>query len=148
MRGKFSGFTLLELIVVIIIVGILSTLGLTQYGRVIEKSRGAEAKNILGTMRSMAAGFLLERSTLEGIDNATFGLGDTSGETPIKCMSSHYFKYSFSRNSIDNATFVATRCGGLSGKQPGGVGFAVNATFNLTSNFTTGNDLWWGTGGY
>lgn len=45
-----KGFTLLELIVVIIIIGILATLGFTQYTKVVEKGRTAEAKSVLGRM--------------------------------------------------------------------------------------------------
>ncbi|MDD5130223.1 MAG: prepilin-type N-terminal cleavage/methylation domain-containing protein, partial [Candidatus Omnitrophica bacterium] len=43
-----KGFTLVELIIVVIIVGILASIGLTQYNKVVEKSRAAEARMILG----------------------------------------------------------------------------------------------------
>jgi prepilin-type N-terminal cleavage/methylation domain-containing protein len=39
-----KGFTLLELIVVIVIIGVLATLGLTQYASMVERGRSAEAK--------------------------------------------------------------------------------------------------------
>jgi len=40
-----KGFTLLELIVVIIILGILASLGFSQYIKMVEKGRSAEARN-------------------------------------------------------------------------------------------------------
>jgi len=46
-----KGFTLLELLIVIIIVGVLATLALPNFLRGVERARWAEAKNILGALR-------------------------------------------------------------------------------------------------
>jgi len=46
------GFTLIELLIVVIIVGILATVALPQYTKVVQKTRGAEAVSMLGSIRT------------------------------------------------------------------------------------------------
>ncbi len=46
------GFTLLELIIVIVVIGLLASIGVTEYFKVVERSRGSEAKSVLGSIRT------------------------------------------------------------------------------------------------
>lgn len=46
-----KGFTLLELLIVVIIIGVLATLAIPNFLRAAERARWAEAKSILGTLR-------------------------------------------------------------------------------------------------
>ena len=46
------GFTLIELIIVIIIIGLLASLGLPQYVKVTERARKAEGVSLLSLIRS------------------------------------------------------------------------------------------------
>ena len=47
-----SGFTLLELLMVVIIIGILASIALPQFLKAAERARSAEALNMLAAMRS------------------------------------------------------------------------------------------------
>jgi len=141
--GKMKrGFTLLELIIVIIIIGVLATLGFTQYGRMVERARGAEAKSILGDLRKLAAVYYLEHNSLTGLnnhDNLNIGTQDT--EIPSTCRQSHYFSYNASVSG-DTATLTATRCKG-SGKTPDYKGTDA-PDLKLESNIKFGTDTWSG----
>ncbi|MBL7151162.1 MAG: prepilin-type N-terminal cleavage/methylation domain-containing protein [Candidatus Omnitrophica bacterium] len=52
-----KGFTLLELLIVIIIIGLLASIGIVQYGRAVANAKNAEAKMTLGEMRKAAMGY-------------------------------------------------------------------------------------------
>lgn len=88
-----KGFTLLELIVVIIIIGILATLGFTQYTKTLEKGRATEAKFLLGQIRSSQTAYNLEYGSY-ATDIAYLAVG-----APTTCTQTHYFNYSVSNPS-------------------------------------------------
>ena len=95
-----KGFTLIELIVVIIIVGILASVGMTQYTKVVEKGRGAEARLILGSLRTAEVAENQENGAYQTVAN----LGVSA---PTACANTHYFSYSCAAAS---GTCTATRC--------------------------------------
>lgn len=151
-----KGFTLLELIIVIVIMGILATLGFAQYGRMMERSRGAEARQVLGAIRTQAAAKYMELGGVPGklvagtIDNTFVGIGNAAGQISVACTTSspstgYYFRYGVTQTAADILVATASRCTGNTGKQPGG---PSTTTLILTSDFANGTDTWTGNGGY
>ncbi|MFH1190908.1 MAG: prepilin-type N-terminal cleavage/methylation domain-containing protein [Candidatus Omnitrophota bacterium] len=126
-----KGFTLVELIIVIIIVGILASVGMTQYVKVVEKGRAAEARMILGTLRSAEIAENIETGAYATVAN--LGVG-----APVNCtQTTHFFSYACDAGT---GTCTATRCQGVTGKQPGGT-VAFNKILDVLGN-------WTGTAGY
>lgn len=106
------GFTLLELIVVVVIIGILATLGTTQYSRVVEKGRSVEARVILGQLRTAMQAYFLKNGSY------TTDIDDLGVAAPTDCTSTHYYYYGVLGNS--SGTVWAKRCiEGSAGKPPG-----------------------------
>ncbi|MFH1479613.1 MAG: prepilin-type N-terminal cleavage/methylation domain-containing protein [Candidatus Omnitrophota bacterium] len=60
-----KGFTLLELLVVVIIIGILASMVGPQYSKAVEKSRWAEAVTNIGTLRGAVDRHWYETGTIE-----------------------------------------------------------------------------------
>ncbi|MEI6631718.1 MAG: type IV pilin-like G/H family protein [bacterium] len=123
------GFTLLELIIVIIIIGVLGALGFIQYTKVVEKGRSAEAKDILGQMRSAQAAYMQEKNTYAA------AMTDLIVSAPTTCTSTHYFSY-----ATDGTSATATRCS-ASGKTP-------DSTTAYTINIGLASGTWGGSAGY
>ncbi len=80
------GFTLIELIVVIIIVGILAAVGLSQYSTTVEKSRLAEAKIKIGAMRQLATEYYWQNGSTSNISDADVG-------AVYACTSTSFYRY-------------------------------------------------------
>lgn len=113
-RNAHRGFTLLELLVVVIIIGILAAVALPQFGRATEKARQAEAMSLLGAIRTAELIYYQENSKFT---NTT---SELSADIPADTSLEHYFKYSIS--GADAADFKAKATRKLTtdtGKSPG-----------------------------
>lgn len=120
-----KGFTLLELIVVIIIIGILATLGLSQYMKVVEKGRTAEAKQNLGLLRSMMHIYYQE--------NATYWASPANYSLSTGCAANtaFYFTYSVTAAQTEAAAIaIATRCTAAGKNPPASIGYTISMDMN------------------
>jgi len=79
---KKAGFTLVELMVVIIIVGILAAAAVPIYSAFVKKARVSEAKASIGTIRAAEEVYWAENAeylTLAGVASDAIALTDTLG---------------------------------------------------------------------
>ena len=142
------GFTLLEILIVIIIVAILATLGITQYMNTIERSRGAEIKQVFGHMRQMCAALYMEDGVTTRCTDANLGLGAApqTPDTTGGCRATHHFSYAAANNAAGTATFTATRCAvGSGGKSESANGNTAALTVDYAAG---GEDTWNNAFGY
>lgn len=138
-----KGFTLLELIIVIIIIGVLATLGITQYSRAIEKGRSAEAKSILGSLRSQQTAYYQDKGTYGSI--ADLGVGVPEGNTGMCNNTKYYFQYECDSGEGGTGECSAYRCqeGGKTPNCKDSLGQAC--TYQISLNV---DGEWSGTAGY
>jgi prepilin-type N-terminal cleavage/methylation domain-containing protein len=140
-----KGFTLLELIVVVIIISILATLGFVVYTELMERARDAEAINILKAWMDAIDIYYLEHGTVEGttvIANLT--------PVPGGCSPNYYFRYVGAAYLTCSEKFaiqiVATRCT-ANGKPPQSNVRYVYLEKNFADNTTRiGKSPTWPTG--
>ncbi len=135
-RKTEAGFTLLELIVSVVIIGILASIAIPRYVRVTEKGRTAEARDILGQIRSAEVAYALENNDQYTTSLPALQVSVASGA----CNSNYYFRYSIAGGGA-SFTAAADRCtSGQGGKYPD---FPYAYRLNITQNGVVG-----GTPGY
>lgn len=107
-----KGFTLLEVLIVVIIIGILAAIALPQYITTIEKARSAEAVANIGSLRSSMDRYWYEQSALQAsYAAATF---DTLDVDNPNSDTNRRYDYTLTDNSTINTknyTIRAERIG-------------------------------------
>ncbi|MDD5156039.1 MAG: type II secretion system protein [Candidatus Omnitrophica bacterium] len=133
-----KAFTLLELIVVIVILGILATLGYSQYTKIVEQGRGAEVRGVLGQIRKFAIAYRLEKGTTTGIQDSDVNIGTNPDQIPHDCVSSNYFHYWVDSGWFSDPyiRFYAARC--TSGGKPPQSSCSSECRYIYYEDLTTG----------
>jgi type IV pilus assembly protein PilE len=100
-----SGFTLLEILVVIIIVGVLASVAMPTLFKNVERARSAEALNILGTIKRQIDGCAMQFNG----DSTTCNTFDAIGMTDPTGSAGSHFGYGIAGAGQDQYTITATR---------------------------------------
>jgi prepilin-type N-terminal cleavage/methylation domain-containing protein len=110
-------FTLIEILIVIIIIGIMAGIGLPQYLKAVEKTRASEADVVFRNIAEYLSQYVLRYgidaclASPAALRNAA-NMGTAPDETPTSCASTHY--YSYDVININTGTgvvdFAANRC--------------------------------------
>ena len=142
-RKSKHGFTLIELVIVIIIIGILASLAIPSYFKTVERSRISEALSALGSIRAAQFRYASEHGKY----------ADDFGDLDINISKGKYFTFEplGDGNALDNAytdaVAQASRIDGVDGgsytKQTGCDPYAINITEggNFTSPCGPLNDI-------
>ena len=116
-----QGFTLIELMIVVAIIGILAAVAIPQYQNFTKKSKASEAKVILDAIATAEASYFAEK------DNMTNNLADLGNpESPA-----HYFRYT-AAGTGDLTTITATPT------TTNGTPAGLTSTWSMTYNGTSG----------
>ena len=125
-----KGFTLIELLVVVLIIGILAAIALPQYTKAVERSRMAEAVQVLGDLATAQSIFYMQHNRFAS------SLTDlnTNGDVTMASNLTQANKWSFVDTNMASGTQAMTRDGGMySGGQ---LSLTVNADGSITKPCT------------
>lgn len=113
-----KGFTLVELVIVIVIVGILSIVAVPIYRGYTRKAMGTEAKSLLGSIQTAQKVYYAEHSTFKTVSGVT----DFDEELDVDARSNKYFTgftVTVNNSGTDELNFVAMTSGKTDGAASG-----------------------------
>jgi len=133
LKNNNRGWTLLEILVVLLIVGVLAILALPRLSSSIEFSRSAEALNAMGHLKRAAVRCTLSIEAATGVTN-DFDECDTFVETGAEdpgLAASSVFNYSMTAFADPTWSVVATRVGSVFD------GDTITYAYDILSGITT-----------
>lgn len=126
-----KGFTMIELMVVVVIVGVLAAIAVPIYGKYIKNSRLTEATSRIGEVITAAKAYAQENQDAAG--NPTWP--PAAGGGIVDLSATELFSYAITGGAGGNAntTAITIQATGLAGRKMAGVTVAVTVP-NINSN--------------
>lgn len=129
---KSKGFSLIELMIVVVIIGILAAVGLPSYKRHIQQSKVTEGISELATMRVKLEQYFQDNRTYESACDAGNLAAPSSGlkNFAITCptlTASTYKIVATGKNDISNFVYTVNHKNEKSSTFPGDSGWTSNA---------------------
>jgi len=106
-----KGFTLLEVLIVVIIIGILATIALPQYISTLEKARSGEAMTNVGTLRSSMERYWYDQGATAGYTAATLARLDVDDPNSVSGRLYNYVLTDTGNVNTKRFTIRANRIG-------------------------------------
>ncbi|MGH8681478.1 MAG: type IV pilin protein [Burkholderiales bacterium] len=128
-----AGFTLLEVMVVVVIIGILATIGYPAYTDYIRRGKIAEAISTLSDTRTKMEQFFLDNRTYVGSDAATMPCN-----AAVLAQGKKQFTYLCSNLGVGTYTVTAT---GVGAEGMGAFAYVIDQA-NARSSTVTGLSGW------
>ena len=108
-RRNERGFTLVELMIVVVIIGILASIAIPKFSSMIGKAKTTEAKQILNQIITLETSYYYQNSAYVAFDNAS--VPEISFELPENAK----FSYKFVDNGDGTGLATATELVDLNG---------------------------------
>lgn len=136
-----AGFTLTELIIALVIVGILAGIALPKFGRIMERSRQAEAITILGAMRGAQIRYYTDNnnSYTSNTANLDIELPDNNGDNAQG--DGEFFDYTIPSPQNDSQVARAARNGISQTGGSAGYRLRINRNGVISCDFGTCVDI-------